>query len=126
MFRRVKKSGEKKMKFKVGKYYRTRGGWKAKVIWKLFSHTEMEYYKEEDDIPIDISLVKSKIDIYKLVVIHKPDEEQKSNFGMHDSETGTIITIEYLKISNNGPAYGQEIKRIIEHPADLVEEWKDD
>ena len=84
------------MKFEVGKYYRTYGGWKAMIIWKCYKQDifgeEYQYY----------------------LVVHKPEGENESNVVSHkyDGRAVSILAV------NEPPLYG------IHHPADLKEEWK--
>lgn len=52
------------LKLEVGKYYKTYGGWKALVIWKVNKWLNINHY---------------------VLVIHKPETADESNVVSHDS-----------------------------------------
>lgn len=54
----------KLLKPEVGKYYKTYGGWKALVIWKVNKWLNVNHY---------------------VLVIHKPETAEESNVVSHDS-----------------------------------------
>ena len=82
---------------KVGKYYWTRGGWKALVIWKL-----------------------SNFNLTPFVVIHKPGETDEWSVPNNHHPDGRIGE-PYLSVGNLSPNY-----EIVEHPADILSEVEDD
>ncbi len=91
----MKTNEPKLLELKVGKYYKTYGGWKALVIWKCYNQEMLgetnQYY----------------------LIVHKPKEEDEC-----------LVSCDYKGIAvttfsvNEPPSFGTH------HPADLKEEWK--
>jgi len=72
------------MKFEVGKYYKTYGGWKAVVIWKVNEWLNVNHYA---------------------LVIHKPGTAEESNVVSHDSngKAASILSV------NEPPQYSEHL-----------------
>ena len=70
------------MKLEVGKYYRTYGGWKAVVIWKVYAGlNQKEHY----------------------LVIHKPYDEDESHVVSYNTEGESLTAFSI----NEPPRYNE-------------------
>ena len=69
------------MNFEVGKDYRTRGGWRARVIWIFFP-------------PFPTAS--------RLVVCHHPKESQ--SISLHDKDGALLTYVGHASLGGNHPA----------------------
>ena len=87
------------MKFEVGKYYKTYGGWKAKVIYKCRYNNDFYAIHEEEEIP----------EIYSIL----SEKKYFCDYPVEHNEDGKAISV----FSVNAPPLFES-----HHPADLKEE----
>jgi len=88
------------MKIKIGKNYKTYGGWKALVIWEEISKKDGIY-----------------MGMKNFWAIHKPKSKDESPPILHfiDGKAQNTFSVEI----NMPPRYNEK-----HHPADIKEEWK--
>lgn len=95
---------DKELTFEVGKYYKTRGGWKALIVWIDGC---------VDNTPPTHVISFGKQWIY---CVHKPNTTEERGPVSHVYSTGKAVT----QFSVNEPPQYE-----CDHPADLVEEWEE-
>lgn len=108
------------MEIETGKYYRTRGGWKALVLYKLF----FRYIDETITLPYPKKILEDENHHPKFhyTIVNKPGTIEEM-LGFCDKQ-GKIISTVLFSVQFGNPSYGQKI--IIDHPADLIAEWKEE
>lgn len=100
-------------RLEVGKDYKTRGGWKARVIF------ETTMYGRMSEILVGVEPDETARLFPALYVIHAPGTTRETMPIIH-AMSGHAIACVGLVLGPQLPTYG----KIIDHPADLVERWE--